>query len=113
MDITGRAKRLRIYIGEADKYHHHPMHMAILQMLRKEGYAGATVLRGIAGFGHASRLHTATILRLSEDLPIVIDVVDSSERIDRLLPKLEEMGINGLVTVEEVAVHQYGRHRAS
>lgn len=84
------------------------MYTAILEMLRKEGYAGATVLRGVAGFGHASLLHTASILRLSEDLPLVIDVVDLPERIESLLPTLEGMGVNGLVTVETIEVHQYG-----
>ena len=113
MDIGGSARRVRIYIGEADKHHGRPMHRAIVQMLRKEGYAGATVLRGIEGFGHASRLHTATILRLSEDLPLVIEVVDRADRIEALLPKLEEMGVTGLVTVEDVEVHQYGTHRGA
>ncbi len=108
MNLSGKAKRVRIYIGEADRYGNRPMHLAIVEMLRREGYAGATVLRGIEGFGHTSRLHTATILRLSEDLPLVIDVVDSPEKIESLLPKLGQMGINGLITVEEVEVYQYG-----
>ncbi len=113
MDIIGRASRLRLYIGEADKYRGRPLHAALLEMLRSEGYAGATVIRAISGFGHASLMHTASILRLSEDLPIVIDVVDRPERIQELLTRLEEMKINGLATVEDVEVHQYGAHRVS
>jgi CBS-domain-containing membrane protein len=111
MDIVGKAKRVRIYMGESDRYHGHTMYTAIVQMLRKDGYAGATVLRGIEGFGHSSTLRTTRIEVLSMDLPIVIDVVDRPEKIDALLPRLEEMGVNGLVTVEEVEVHAYGSHR--
>jgi len=108
MHLSGKAKRVRIYIGEADRHGNRPMHLAIVEMLRRDGYAGATVFRGIEGFGRTSRLHTATILRLSEDLPLVIDVVDSPEKIDALLPKLRELGVNGLITVEDVEVYQYG-----
>lgn len=110
MDLMESAKRVRIYLGEADKHKGRPMHVVLLEMLRKEGYAGATAIRGLAGFGHASRLHTASILRLSEDLPIVIDVVDHTERIEALLSKLESLHISGLVTVEDIEVHRYGTH---
>jgi len=108
MNVIGKAKRVRIYTGESDSYQGKPMHTAIVEMLRKEGYAGATVLRGIEGYGRGSRLHTAKILRLSEDLPLVIDIVDIPEKIEKLLPMLQSMGVNGLITVEDVDVHSYG-----
>lgn len=108
MDKADRAKRVRIYIGEADKCDGRPMHIAILETLRRQGYAGATVLRGISGFGHQSRIHTASILRLSEDLPLIVEIVDTAIRIDALLPQLDQMGLRGLVTVEDVEVYHYG-----
>jgi len=111
MNVIGKAKRLRIYIGESDKYQGKSMHTAIVEMLRREGYAGATVLRGIEGYGRGSRLHTAKILRLSEDLPLVIDIVDIPEKIEKLLPVLQSMGVNGLITIEDVEVHSYGEFR--
>lgn len=107
MKIEGEAKLLTIYIGEDDHYHHKPLYQAIVEMLREKGLAGATVLRGIEGFGKSSRIHTAAILRLSEDLPIVIEVIDKTERIDAVLPLIEEMVTEGLVTVQDVHVMIY------
>lgn len=111
MQITGRALRVRIYIGESDRYGREPLMIAILQRLKEEGAAGATVVRGVAGFGANSRIHTASIVRLSEDLPIVIEWVDRAERVHRILPIIDEMVHDGLITVEEVEVHKYA-HRA-
>lgn len=108
----GSARRVRVYIGESDHYHGHSMQQAILNMLRREGYPGATVVRAVAGFGKASRLHTASILRLSEDLPVVIEVVASEEQVNRLLPMLSDMGVQGLITVEDVEVYQYGASKS-
>src|SRR4029078_11012615 len=98
--LEGEGKLLRIFIGESDKHGRHPLYQAIVEMLREEGMAGATVLRGVEGFGANSHLHTARILRLSEDLPIVIEVADRAERIEAIMPKLDEMVGEGLVTLE-------------
>ena len=109
MKIEGPGKQVRIFIGESDRWHHQPLADAILEMIRAEGLAGATVSRGLAGFGANSRIHTAHVLRLSEDLPIVIDVIDRSDRIEKILPKLDEMVQEGLVVVSDVEVLLY-RH---
>jgi hypothetical protein len=101
------AQRLTVYIGESDKWHGRPLYEAIVEHVRKEGLAGATVLRGIEGFGADSRLHTSRILRLSEDLPVVIEIVDTAENIDRVLPALDEMVGEGMVTTERVHVIAY------
>jgi hypothetical protein len=98
---------LRIFIGESDLYDGRPLYQAIVETLRRNGLAGATALRGIEGFGKSSRLHTAHILRLSEDLPIVIECVDSYDRIESILPTLDEMIGDGLVTLERVDVRVY------
>jgi len=98
---------LRIFIGESDIYQGQPLYMAIVEALRREGLAGATVVRGIEGFGKSSRLHTAHILRLSEDLPIVIECVDSAEKVEAILPTLDDMIGDGLVTLERVEVRVY------
>jgi len=103
-------KRLRVYIGESDSWHGRPLFQAIVEMARREGLAGATVVRGIEGFGAHSRIHTARVLRLSEGLPIVVDIVDSAERIERILPILDDMVSEGLVTISDVTVVMY-RHR--
>ncbi|MCO5177825.1 MAG: DUF190 domain-containing protein [Thermomicrobiales bacterium] len=103
-------KRLRIYIGESDTWHGRPLFQEIVEMAHREGLAGATVVRGIEGFGAHSRIHTARVLRLSEDLPVVVDIVDSAERIERILPILDEMVSEGLVTISDVTVVMY-RHR--
>jgi uncharacterized protein len=106
--IPEKAVLLRIFIGEDDKANGKPAYEAIVLMARAEGLAGATVLRGPLGFGHSSHLHTTKILRLSEDLPIVIEIVDSQEKIDAFLPELEELMGSGLVTLEKVTVLRYG-----
>jgi uncharacterized protein len=98
---------LRIFIGESDTFEGRPLYEAIVETLRREGLAGATVLRGIEGFGKSSRLHTAHILRLSEDLPMVIECVDNAERIEEVLPLLDAMIGDGLVTMERVDVRVY------
>ena len=108
MQVPRNAVLLRIFIGEDDRYEHKPLYEAIVMKARQEHLAGATVLRGPMGFGHSSRLHTAKILRLSEDLPLVIEIVDSEENIGAFLPKLDAMMGSGLVTLEKVQVLQYG-----
>jgi PII-like signaling protein len=105
--LSGEQVLVRIFIGESDRWHHQPLSEAILQRLRKEGFAGATVLRGIGGFGARSVIHTTHLLRLSEDLPIVIEVVDTEEQVARLLPMLDELVPEGLVTMEKVRVLKY------
>jgi PII-like signaling protein len=113
MKIEGEGKLLRIFIGESDRWHGKPLYQAIVERVREAGLAGATVLRGIEGFGADSRLHTARLLRLSEDLPVVIEVVDAAEQIDRILPALDEMVGEGMVTLERVEVIAYrGRAEA-
>ena len=112
MKIEGPGKQLRIFIGESDRWHHRSLADAILEMLRSEGLAGATVLRGVAGFGANSRIHTAHVLRLSEDLPVVIEVIDRTDRIEKVLPKLDEMVEEGLVVLSDVEIILY-RHRQS
>lgn len=107
MKLEGEGKLLRIFIGESDKHGRKPLYQAIVEMLREEGMAGATVLRGIEGFGANSHLHTARILRLSEDLPVVIEVADTAERIEAVMPRLDEMVEDGLVTLERVQVVTY------
>jgi PII-like signaling protein len=99
---------LRIFFGEDDKCEGRPLYECIVLKAREMHLAGATVLRGPMGFGHSSRLHTAKILRLSEDLPVIVEIVDSPEKIDAFLPSLEQMMGSGLVTMETVRVLQYG-----
>jgi len=105
--LDGEQSLVRVFIGESDKWHHRPLSDALLERLRKEGFAGATVFHGVAGFGAHSVMHTAHILRLSEDLPVLIEIVDTDEHVQRLLPILEEMVLEGLVTVEKVRVLRY------
>ena len=107
MKIPEQGKLLRIFIGESDRWQHRPLYEAIVLKARELGLAGATVLRGPMGFGANSRLHTAKILRLSMDLPMVIEIVDTDENIQRLLPHLDEMVLEGLVTIEDVQVLKY------
>jgi PII-like signaling protein len=111
MKLEGEAKLLRIFIGEGDKWHHKPLYEAIVSKARELHIAGATVLRGPMGFGKRSRLHTVKILRLSEDLPIVIEIVDTEEKINALLPHIDEMVEEGLVTLETVHVIKYSASR--
>ncbi len=108
MQVPREAVLLRIFLGEDDRYDHKPLYEAIVLEARKMGMRGATVFRGPMGFGHSSRLHTTKVLRLSEDLPLVIEIVDSQERIDIFLPVLDSMMGSGLVTMEKVTVLQYG-----
>jgi len=111
MKIPKQAMLLRIFIGEDDRDDGHPLYEAIVLKARELQLAGATVLRGAMGYGHSSRLHTAKILRLSEDLPLVIEIVDSEERINAFLPVLDGIMTSGLVTLEKVQVLQYGPNR--
>jgi len=105
--LKGEAKLLRIFIGEADRYKGRPLYEAIVLKAREAGLAGASVFRGIMGFGGHSRIHTARVLRLSEDLPVMIEIVDVPEKIEAFLPLLEEMIGEGLVTLERVEVVWY------
>jgi len=105
--IDGPALLARIYIGESDRWHGQPLYEAIVEKLRTAGIAGATVLRGIEGYGRAARVHTAQILRLSEDLPILIEVVDREDRVRQILPEIDDMVDGGLITLEHVEVIAY------
>jgi uncharacterized protein len=107
MKILGRGKLLRIFIGESNRWHHQPLYEALVLKARELGLAGATVLRGPMGYGANSRLHTAKILRLSMDLPMVIEIIDTEEKINLLLPHLDEMVLEGLVTLEDVQILKY------
>ena len=107
MQIPRDAVLLRIFVGESDRHDHHPLYEAIVLKAREAHLAGATVLRGPMGFGKSSRLHTSKILRLSMDLPLVIEIVDSEEKIQAFLPLLDEMMKGGLVTLENVRVIDY------
>jgi PII-like signaling protein len=109
MNLPSEAQLLRIFIGESDKHHHRPLYEVIVEEARRRGMAGATVLKGTLGFGADSRMHTAKILRLSEDMPMVIEIVDKPERIAAFLPDLDKMITEGLVTLEKVQVIAY-RH---
>lgn len=108
MPIPRQAMLLRIYLGEDDKFQHQPLYEAIVLKAREKHLAGATVLRGPMGFGHSSHLHTAKILRLAENLPVVVEIVDAEERIRGFLPELDGMIGSGLVTLEQIEVLQYG-----
>ena len=105
--MQGDAVWLRIYIGEADRWRGQPLHRSLVELFHTRGLAGATVLRGVEGFGAHSRIHTASILRMSEDLPLVVDVVDLRARIEALLPEVDEMVGDGLVTLTDVRVVSY------
>ena len=112
MKISEDGQLLRIFIGESDRWHGKPLYEAIILKAREMGIAGATMMRGLMGFGAASRIHTAKILRLSEDLPIVVEIVDSADKIDALVPVIEAMVEEGLITLEKVRVIQY-RHKST
>ncbi len=105
--FEGERTLMRIHIGESDKWHGRPLHEAIVELLRKEGFSGATVLRGVGGFGGSSIYHTDKLLRLSQDLPLIVEVVEYSERIELILPRLDEMVDGGLITLEKVRVILY------
>lgn len=107
MKIEGPGVRLTIYIGERDQHNHRPLYHEIVQRARESGLAGATVLRGMEGFGASSRLHTARILALSQDLPVVIIIIDHAERIDAFVRTLDGLITEGLVVREEVDIIMY------
>lgn len=109
--LKGEQTLVRIFFGESDKWHHQSLEAALLERLRREGFAGATVLRGVAGFGANSVIHTTRILDLSSDLPVIVEIVDSEEQIQTLLPILDEMLNDGLVTMEKVRVLRYAAAR--
>ncbi len=113
MKLQAEAQLLRIFIGESDQYQGQPLYEAIVHQARAAGLAGATVLRGVLGFGAHSHIHTAKILRLSEDLPMVIEIVDREERIREFLPLLDQMIPEGLITLEKVQVIAYRPGEAS
>jgi PII-like signaling protein len=111
--LVGENVLMRIFIGEGDKFDGRPLHEALVTLFKTEGFHGATVLRGVAGFGAHSVYHTDRILRLSRDLPIIVEVVDTRENVDRVMPKIDEMMSGGLITVEKVTVTRYThRHEA-
>lgn len=105
--FEGERTLMRIHIGESDRWHGKPLYGAIVELLRREKFSGATVLRGVGGYGGSSVYHSDKILRLSQDLPVVVEVVESSERIEQILPQLDEMIGGGLVTLEKVRVILY------
>lgn len=111
--MLGEQVLLRIYIGERDKYKHIPLYESLVELFRKEGFAGATVLRGVAGFGAHSMYHTDRLLRLSTDLPMVIEVVDERARVEAILPAVEEMMDGGMITLEKVQVWRYAKKRSA
>lgn len=106
--IEGDQVLIRVFFGDADKWHHQPLATALLERLRREGFAGATLLHGVAGFGAASVIHTAHLVDLSGDLPVILEVVDTEEQVAKLMPILDEMLVGGaLVTTEKVHVRKY------
>jgi len=105
--LNGEQVLVRVFLGESDRWHHQPLYVALVERLRRDGFAGATVFRGVAGFGARSVLHTTHLLRLSEDLPIVIEIVDTEEQAARITAILDEMVSEGLVTIEKVRVLRY------
>jgi PII-like signaling protein len=107
MRIPAEGKLLRVFIGEADQWEGRPLYEAIVQEARRAGLAGATVTKGFLGFGRKSHMHTAKLLRLSEDLPVIIEIVDGEDKINAFIPRLDEMVQEGLVTLERVQVVMY------
>ena len=107
MKLEGEGLLLRVFVGESDTWHGKPLYQAIVERVREAGLAGATVLRGLEGFGAHSRIHTSRILRLSEDLPVVIEIVDQPERVEAIIPTLDEMISEGLMTLERVHIVTY------
>ena len=109
-ELNGRGIRVRAYFGERDKHLGKPLWSALLEHLRREGAAGATVTRGVAGYGAHSKIHAASIVDLSADLPLVLEWIDSEERVERLLPAVEEMLQGGLLTTDPVQIGRYQPH---
>jgi PII-like signaling protein len=105
--FEGERTLMRIHIGESDKWHSKPLYEAIVELLRRERFSGATVLRGVGGYGGSSVYHTDKLLRMSQDLPIIVEVIESTERIEKILPRLDEMVEGGLITLEKVRVILY------
>lgn len=105
--LIGENVLMRIFIGEADRYHHAPLYEALVELFRKEGFAGATVLRGVSGFGAHSVYHTQKLLDLSADLPLIVEVVDTQENIDTIMPRIDEMMGGGMITLEKATVIRY------
>lgn len=105
--LIGDNVLMRIFIGEQDRYHHRPLYEALVELFREEGFAGATVLRGLSGFGAHSVYHTQRLLDLSADLPLIVEVVDSQDKIDAIMPKVDEMMGGGLITLEKATVIRY------
>jgi uncharacterized protein len=105
--LSGELVLMRIFIGESDKHGHVPLYEALVELFRKEGFAGATVLRGVAGFGAHSVYHTDKLLRMSFDLPIIVEAVETQEKIDALMPRIDEMMNGGMITLEKVMVIRY------
>lgn len=105
--IEGEQVLMRIFIGQSDRWERRPLHLALLELFREKGLAGATVLQGVAGFGPRSILHEAHLLRLSQDLPLVIEVVDTDEHVHAVLPEVDRMMSGGLITIEKVRVIRY------
>ena len=107
MRLQGAARRITIFIGESDRYHHKPLYTEIVHRAHQRGLAGASVFRGIEGFGAASRIHTSRLLSLSEDLPLAIIIVDTAERTDAFLDEVADLVSGGLIIVDDVYVHTY------
>ncbi len=105
--FSGEKVLMRIFLGESDKVGHRPLYEVLVEMFRLEGFAGATVLRGVAGFGAHSVFHTDKILRLSHDLPIIVEVVETQEKIDALMPRIDELKTGGMITLEKATVIRY------
>jgi PII-like signaling protein len=114
MKISDEGQLLRVFVGESDKWEGRPLYEALVLRAREMGLAGATMLRGLMGYGAASRIHTAKILRLSEDLPVLVEIVDSPEKIASFLPVIDEMVKEGLVTLErvQIIIYRHGAQRA-
>jgi len=109
--FEGERTLMRIHVGESDRWHGKPLYEAIVELLRREKLSGATVLRGVGGFGSSSVYHTDKVLRLSQDLPIVIEVIEATEHVEQILPQLDQMISGGLVTLEKVRVILYRSHK--
>lgn len=108
--LVGENVLMRIFIGESDRHGHRPLYEALVELLRKEGLAGATVLRGVSGFGAHSVYHTQKLLDLSADLPLIVEVVDSQDKIDAVMPWIDEMMGGGMITLEKVSVVRYAHN---
>lgn len=108
--LIGENVLMRIFIGEADRYQHRPLYEALVELLRKEGFAGATVLRGVSGFGAHSVYHTQKFLDLSADLPLIVEVVDTQEKLEAIMPRIDEMMGGGMITLEKATVIRYSHN---